>query len=72
LDATTLDEDLRSGGRNMIQCSLVNVYILERYAEPSMCNPLFKGRKKWDFFSFRLDVTEQLIGAHKLRKKKGC
>ena len=30
----------------IIECSLVNAYILERYAEPSLNYPSSKGRKK--------------------------
>ena len=48
----------------IIECSLVNAYILERYAEPSLYHPSSKGRKKRDFLSFCLDVAEQLIGTH--------
>ena len=55
----------------IIECSLVNAYILERYAEPLLYRPSCTGRKKRDFLSFRLDIAEQLIGTHNLQQRSG-
>jgi len=55
----------------IIECSLLNAYILERYAEPSLYGPSCVGRKKRDFLSFRLDVAEELIGGHSMRLRRG-
>ena len=53
----------------IIECALVNAYLLEQYAEPSLYGPIMTGRKKRDFLGFRLDVAEQLIGTHRLRHR---
>ena len=53
----------------IIECALMNAYLLEKYAEPSLHNPAITGRKKRDFLGFRLDVAEQLIGSHSLRHR---
>ena len=53
----------------IIECALLNAYLLEQYAEPTLHDPSMKGREKGDFLSFRLDVAEQLIGSHTLRHR---
>ena len=47
----------------IIECSLLNAYILERYAQPSLHDPSLRGRRRQDFLHFRLEVAEQLIGS---------
>ena len=55
----------------MIECALLNAYLLEKYAEPALNDPSLRGRKKRDFLDFRLDVAEQLIGLHTLCHRSG-
>jgi len=46
----------------LIECSLLNAYILEKYANPHLHAESNKGCSKQDFLSFRIDVAHQLIG----------
>ena len=55
----------------MIECALLNAYLLEKYAEPALHDPSLRGRKKQDFLDFHLDVAEQLIGLHTLCHRSG-
>ena len=55
----------------MIECALLNAYLLEKYAEPALHDPSLRGRKKRDFLDFHLDLAEQLIGLHTLRHQSG-
>jgi len=51
-----------------IECSLLNAYILEKYAKPHLYDESNKGR---DFLSFTIDVAHQLIGSGRYREKAG-
>ena len=51
----------------VIECALLNAYLLEKDLEPEVHDPSVRGRRKRDFLDFRLDVAEQLIGSHILR-----
>ena len=42
----------------VIECALLNAYLLEKDLEPEVHNPSVRKR---DFLDFRLDVAEQLI-----------
>ena len=55
----------------IIECALLNAYLLEKDLEPELHNPSMRGRKKRDYLGFRLDVAEQLIGSHTLRLQSG-
>ena len=55
----------------LIECSLLNAYILEKYAKPLLHDESKKGRNKRDFQSFRIDVAHQLIGCGHYRRKVG-
>ena len=55
----------------IIECSLLNAYILARYAQPTLHDPPLRGRKKRDFINFCLDVAEQLIGSFHFRQRSG-
>ena len=54
---------------HLIECALLNAYILERYANPSLYNG--SSRAKRDFLSFRIDVANQLIGSFHYRHRAG-
>ena len=45
----------------VIECALLNAYLLEKDLEPEVHDPSVRGRRKRDFLDFRLDVAEQLI-----------
>ena len=55
----------------IIECALLNAYLLEKDVEPALHDPSMKGRKMRDFLDFRLDVAEQLIGSRTLRHRSG-
>ena len=55
----------------LIECSLLNAYILEKYAKPHLHDESNKGHNKRDFLSFRIDVAHQLIGCGTYREKAG-
>lgn len=44
----------------IIECSLLNAYILERHVKP--IEHQLRGQKKRDFLRFRIEVAEELIG----------
>ena len=54
---------------HLIECALLNAYILERYANPSLYSP--SSRVKRDFLGFRIDVANQLIGSFHFRQRAG-
>ena len=55
----------------IIECALLNAYLLEKNLEPELHSPSMRGRKKRDYLGFRLDVAEQFIGSHTLSLRSG-
>ena len=55
----------------IIECSLLNAYILKHYAQPSMYSPSLQGRRRWDFLHFHLKVAEQFIGSFHFCQRSG-
>ena len=55
----------------VIECVLLNAYLLEKDLEPEVHDPSVRGRRKRDFLDFCLDVAEQLIGSHTLHLRSG-
>ena len=51
----------------LIECVLLNAFILERHANPS----LYDGTRR-DFLAFRTEVAHQLIGSFHFRQRAGC
>ena len=56
----------------VIECALLNAYLLEKDLEPEVHDPAVRGRRKRDFLDFCLNMTEQLIGSHTLCLQSGC
>ena len=52
-----------------LECSILNVYILERHAKP--LQHALRGRNKRDFLRFRLELAEQLIETFRSQKRAG-
>ena len=50
----------------VIECALLNAYLLEKDLEPEVHDPSVRERRKRDFLVFCLDVAVQLIGSHTL------
>ena len=50
----------------VIECALLNAYLLEKDLEPEVHDPSVKERRKRDFSDFHLDMAEQLIGYYTL------
>ena len=56
----------------VIECTLLNAYLLEKDLEPEVHDPSARERRKRDFLEFHLDVAKQLIGSHTLCLRSGC
>ena len=54
---------------HLIECALLNAFILERYANPDLYDG--SSRMRRDFLSFRMEVAHQLIGNFHFRQRAG-
>ena len=55
----------------IIECSLLNAYILKHYAQSSMYDPSLQGRRRQDFLHFHLEIAEQLIESFQFQQRSG-
>ena len=54
---------------HVIECAILNSYILESYARP--LEHALRGRSKRDYLKFRIELATQLIGGFSSHKRRG-
>ena len=54
---------------HIVECAILNTYILDSHIHP--LEHALRGRKKWDYLSFQLQLAEELIGSLTSHKRAG-
>ena len=60
--STVLGDDRKSGGNYILECSILNAYVLHSFVHTA---------KKTDYLHFRLQLAEVLIGSFRSRRHAG-